>query len=184
MKILPFLLCSLLAAAIVPSGRAQQPPPAAPSPIKITGIEIQRAKLPNAKSDWTKIVCRFSNSSGWTDGVSFNYSVLVQPAGTGADKRRVLTGGCTYMNVPKGTSEAIMYLSPNATLRFGTPVAASVEIFRGDRSLEEFQWKSSSASVDPNWVTKYSGYQGILLNMRSTPWIFSDIERTADLLVN
>lgn len=184
MKMLPVLLSSLVLTIFASAGLAQQPAPDAPSPIKITAIEVQRAKLPNAKSDWTKVICRISNSGGWVDGLSFNFSVLVQLTGSGADKFRVLSGGCTYMNVPKGNSEAIMYLSPNATLRFGTPVAVNVEVFRGDRPLEDFRWKSNSSSVDPNWLTKYSTYQGILLNMPSTPWIFSDIERTGDLIVN
>ena len=171
-----------IAITITTSAHGQQPPP--PSPIKITGIDVQKAKLPNSKSEWTKIICNFTNTVGWTDGVSFNYSVLVQPAGGGGEKFRVLSGGCTYMNVPKGPGKAIMYLSPNATTRFGTPVAATIEIFRGDRSLESFSWSSHSTSVDTNWATKYPPYQGMLLNMFSTPWIFSDGDQTADLLVN
>jgi|GEM_PF-1144552 len=175
-------LFGLLALFAPLSLHAQAPEP--PSPVQIQSFEVQKIKLPNGKADWTKLICKFTNTGGWTDGISFNYSVLVQvPGGTG-DNYRVLTGGLTYMNVPKGPSNAILYLSPNATARFGTPTAATIEAFRGDRSLGNFQWHSSSASTSSDWLTKYPSFAGSLLSVRSTPWILTDVEGCPDLITN
>jgi len=178
MNLRSLLLCLLVVPTLPLCAQAPEPP----SPIQIQSLDIQRAKLPNGKADWTKIICKFTNSKDWTDGISFNFSVLVQISG--GSNYRVLTGGLSYMNVPKGASDAILYLSPNATARFGTPFAASVDVYRGDRALQTFQWKSNSASVDPEWLTKYPSFAGGLLTVRSTPWILTDTESTPDLISN
>jgi hypothetical protein len=156
----------------------------APSPIQIQSFDVQKAKLPNSKFEWTKLICKFTNTGAWADGISFNYSVLVQVPGGKANNYRVLTGGLTYMNIPKGPSTAILYMSPNATARFGSPIATSIDIFRGDRSLLNYQWHSSSASPDADWLTKYPSFAGGLLTVRSTPWVVTDTEGTPDLITN
>ncbi|MDD5199672.1 MAG: hypothetical protein PHC88_07690 [Terrimicrobiaceae bacterium] len=173
-------LCSLLATACtalsIAASLAQTPP------IQIESFQVERATLPGTQRPWTKLTCTINNRGTWADGLSFNYTVLAELGGS-AKSRNVLTGGATYINVPSGKSQAVMYLSPNAVARFGEPVAASVQLDRGERTIQTFNWTGKS-SPEADWASKYPTQNGALLNVRATPWSLLDSERGGDLIVN
>jgi hypothetical protein len=151
-----------------------------PSAIKIENVEMKTEALPGSNRPWTKLMCRFSSTQKWTDGISFNWAVLVRSPDS--SNPRILTGGQTYANIPQGQSLALMYLSPNATARYGQPIAIKVEAFRGDRLIDEFSWEKSGASASANWEQSSNPFSGVLLSIRSTPWILTDSDKSPDLV--
>lgn len=177
--ILPAALAALAPCLLL----AQEPPAPArpPANLAIEKFDVVKAALPGSKREWAKLVWRFRNDAGWLDGLSFNVFVLVEPPGAGAGKRRVMTSGLTYSNVPTGINQGILYLSPLAVQRFGTPIAVRIEPFKGDRPQEVFEWKSGEAAVPANWMQAYPSDSGSLQITRSTPWIILDSDLTPDL---
>ncbi len=180
-KLLPLLvvtlatsLCSLSAQQGEPDGGTSEEK----SPLKIQSVQVEAGVLPNSKREWTKIICSFDSPLEWVDGLSFNFIALVS---TGGSSFRVVTGGETYMNVPKGKSQAIMYMSPNSTERFGKPKAVQVDIYRGDLPIGSFNWTDGQVSPASDWTSKYSAYEGQLQPMRFTPWIVFDSDKTPDV---
>ncbi len=152
----------------------------------ISGVEfkfIQEA-LPGTTENWAKLVCDFKTTDPWTDNVTFRYSMIVDPQIGKKSRLRNLTGEITYSNVKEGTSSAVMYLSPNATERFGTPVAARVEIVVNDLVIDSIDWLPDGNGEGYDAVTqkRAPAYRGILLSMGSTPWLIHDMERTPDLI--
>ncbi len=144
---------------------------------KIEKIEVVAASLPESNLTWTKIVCDFKTVDKWTDGVSMNFYVLVK--GAGGDEKRLLAGGLTYMNVPAGTSRGIIYISPNATERYGKPLGIKVEIFRGDRISGEKSWGEAL----PEDLQALPQVNGMLKSVYETPWLTVDASKSPDLLV-
>lgn len=142
--------------------------------IKIDSFEVEKAKLPGSEREWSKLICNFTNSVGWVDGLSFNYSALVESE---EGKTQVVTGGLTYVNVPKGANKAIMYMSPLATARYGAPVSVNIEIFRGDLPIQSFKWGKNQ---NENWFSKYSTQAGVLKSVQATPWVVYDADLCAD----
>jgi hypothetical protein len=146
--------------------------------IKLLNIKIEEGVLPNTTEKWLKLICTFSTEKEWTDVVSLNYEAIVGEPG-GANKR-LLTGGVSYINIPKGTSQAIMYLTPNTLKRFGTPDAVSVFAYRGDLPIGE-----TSSSGAQQFTLEEKGemlrFDGAIQNVRFTPWLLFDFGKTPDL---
>ena len=170
-KLLTGCICAYLLAAN--SSKAQADGESA----SIEMIDVTTDTLPDSTLEWTKIICDFKTTEQWSDGVSINYLVLVK--NSGESDKRLLTGGLTYMNVPAGTSRGVIYLSPNATLRYGEPLGIKVEIFRGDRIIGEKIWGSSI----PEDVQSLTQAHGILKSVYETPWLTIDAAKSPDLLV-
>ncbi|MBX7157893.1 MAG: hypothetical protein K1X66_05870 [Verrucomicrobiae bacterium] len=149
----------------------------APPAVKMTKFNIETEAAQGGGGKWSKLITTFSSLPEWADGLVFNYEVLVQVE----DRFRVLTGLVRYANVPKGINEAVLYLSPSATKRFGIPVAVTVGAFYNDQEVDVFKW-SSGTKIPDGWNLKYNTYNGVLLNIMYTPWIASDYGRYPDLM--
>lgn len=162
----------------------QSEPSASPTddaaPLKIEGIEVEEASLPGSNKKWMKVICTFTSPVDWVDGLSINFAALVSASGNLDRGMRIVSGGQTYMNVPKGKSQAFMYMSPNATARFGKPLAVNIEVFRGDLPVGSYNWTNGQISPPSEWVTMFPSFQGILQPMRFTPWVMIDSEKTPD----
>ena len=146
--------------------------------IKLIDAKFEKAKLPNTEMDWVKLVCRFSTEKEWTDTVSLNFEVIVGEPGV--NNKRVLTGGVTYINVPKGVNTAIMYLTPNTLKRFGTPEAFSVVAYRGDLPIGEIL-SSGAKQFTLEEKSNMLRFDGAIQNVRYTPWLLFDFGKTPDV---
>jgi len=153
--------------------------PTTSSPFKFSRLQVEEAALPGSKKKWTKIICSFTSPLEWVDGLSFNFIALVGKESS-EKSLRIISGGETYMNVPCGESKAIMYMSANATTRFGQPVAVKVDIYRGDLQVGTYTWTNGQVSLPTDWTNKYSTFEGILQPMRFTPWLLIDSDKTPD----
>ena len=173
MKKMIYLILTLL--SLLQGGLAQIETNA--PPIQITKFNIETDAAQGGGGKWSKLIATFSSSPEWADGLVFNYEVLVQAE----DRFRVLTGLVRYANVPKGISEAVLYLSPSATKRFGAPVAATIGAFYNDQESSVFKW-TTGQKLPEGWNLKYNKYNGVLLNIMYTPWIASDYGRYPDLM--
>lgn len=155
------------------------------SPVKITGFQLKNENLSGNNLPWTKFLCRFQTEKKWMDAVGFTFVALLHTVSEdGKDKFAIVRNGVQYANVPGGENLAIMYLSPNATKRFGTPVAVRVRATFGDEAANAFLWKDESFNklkIDENWLNIYPVMDGVLLNVAKTPWIVVDFGLTPDL---
>ena len=154
------------------------------SDVEAVDFKFIEELLPGTESMWSKLVCDFKAADPWTDDITFKYSVIVDPQVGNRKRYRNLTGELTYSNIKKGVSSAVMYLSPNATSRFGEPLAARVEIVINDQVVDSIDWLPASSATSYNELTekRAPAYRGILLSMGSTPWFVHDMERTPDLV--
>lgn len=155
------------------------PTPEAPPPISLKAVTLEKASLPGSALSWTKIITEFESKLTWADGITFSYSVIV----TDGVKLRLLVGGVRYANIPKGANRAVMYLSPRATARFGSPVACIVEGVFDDEEIGSVKWKNPSAPSIATDLTTLDRRNGVLLNILSTPWVVYDFEKSPDVLV-
>lgn len=146
--------------------------------VKLLGVEIEEASLPTNPLKWVKIVCRFSTEKQWTDSLSLNFEAIFSDPDSKGD--RLLTGGVTYMNIPKGANNAIMYVTPNTLLRFGKPKQVSVNAFRGDLPIGEVL--SAGDRLRPEEKVGLLRFDGALLNVRYTPWLVIDFGKSPDLM--
>ncbi len=97
---------------------------------------------------------------------------------------RAVTGNVRYMNIPAGTHNAILYLSPRAVSRFGQPVAVEVVAFHKDVEVAMETWKNPNVSGSlPDWQT-LNTYPNVLVNVTRTPWLLIDYEKSPDVGAN
>ena len=159
------LLLTFLLATFNFLNAQETPTPQPEKLIKLEKFDIQKQSLPNSKQIWTKLVCTFSTTKDWLDGASFNYYVLLE--GQGENKKyRIIEGGVSYSNVPQGE-----------------PVLVSIKTFQGDEESDSLDWNGGgSKNTEKDWIRKYPRFNGILLNVRSTPWLLIDYNETPDLM--
>jgi hypothetical protein len=171
----------LALAALLPLvAQAQTPPEPEPPAVVIDDVKLETASLPGSSLKWIKIIATFTTQKPWLDGVVFSARALLGQE----ESMRLVTGNVRYANVPAGKHNAIFYLSPRASQRFGAPLAVEISAFHNDAESSEKIWKSPSftgKSVDMNTVNTYPN---ILVNVSRTPWILIDYEKSPDLAGN
>ena len=149
-------------------------------PVELGDLEIRREALPGSKVNWIKLIVSYSTTEKWMDGIAFNFEALVRSPDGSTPLSRLLTGSITYVNVPAGRHIAIAYLSPGATARFGAPVAVRVQGTKGDEVIGEVLWPSGTNEAEfAN--PKVRRLEGFLSNVRSTPWVVVDSDKTPDV---
>ncbi len=146
--------------------------------LKLLSLDLEEATLPNSNLKWIKLVCKFSTEKAWTDSISLNFEAIVSDPETSS--RRLLTGGASYINIPKGVNTAIMYLTPNTVARFGKPDSASVFAYRGDQPVGETVL-ANSEKITLEEKAELLRFDGAIQNVRFTPWLILDYGKTPDL---
>lgn len=175
--ILILIAIGLLAPTPAP---AQTPPAQVASPIQIESVRVEPATLPGSSLRWAKLIADFTTAETWLDGVVFSATALL---GEG-ENARLVTGNVRYSNIPKGRHSAILYLSPRAAARFGTPELVQFTAFHRDVEASQMTWKNPSAgSLPENWQS-LNVYPNVLVNVTRTPWILVDYEKTPDVAGN
>lgn len=175
------LLAALAAFAIIPlASKAQTPPPKQEPAVVINDVKIESASLPGSTLKWAKVIANFTTTQPWMDGVVFSARALLGKD----DTMRVVTGNVRYANIPAGTHNAIFYLSPRATQRFGAPLAVEVTAMHNDQEASEKTWRNPNAPAKTaDWNT-VNTYPNVLVNVSRTPWILIDYEKSPDLAGN
>lgn len=159
------------------SAQAQVPPAAEESSITLEKVRVEQARLPEAERSWTKIIVEFKSDERWSDGLLLNAMVALEADG----RVRIINGDLRLVNIPSGNNEAIFYMSPNASARFGTPVAVRISAFSKDREAGQIGWQNPAKSSFDEW--EFSNvYSGILLPMNKTPWLLLDYDKSADVV--
>lgn len=169
--ILPFLILILTAV-----GSAQTPV------VEMQSLQFKTETAPGSGKQWLKIICQFTTTVPWTDGMGFTFDVLLVPQDEEGKKARpvITSGSCAFTNIPAGTHQAIMYLTPNALLRYGTPQAATVIAVSGDDEVGYLQTKEELDKDLQNWKNDFRRISGILLPLRFTPFIITDYDLMPD----
>ncbi len=182
MKLQPNLLASFVALiSLIAPSQAQTPQElmiAQAGGLKLLSVVVEEVTLPNSQQKWLKLICSFSTEKAWTDSISLNYEAVVSEPETSS--KRLLTGGVSYINIPKGTNTAIMYLTPNTLARFGKPQMLSVFAYRGDQPVGE-TIMAGSETIPLEEKASFSRFDGAIQNVRFTPWLLLDYGKTPDL---
>jgi hypothetical protein len=146
---------------------------------KFDRVSTLAAPLPGSEKPWIKVIAPFETSSEWLDGLAFNFYVIVETSG-GNDKR-LLVGSIAYSNIPAGKHSAIMYLPPGVVKRFGKPTAVKVECFRSDEQLGATTLDGPDRDDQRFVQGDLRMSDGMLLPVRSTPWLLLDFDKTPDI---
>jgi len=171
-------LFAFLALPTLLHAQAQTPtgsPP--PPPIQIEEFKPEQANAPGGGT-WLRLLAPFRSSPKWCDGIAFYYDILVQKD----DQFRVLSGTARYSNVKAGRHSAVLYMSPSAVARFGTPVAAQVGVGYADELIEAFRWDAPGSRAPEGWVSQFERYPNQLLPINLTPFVATEYGKYPDLM--
>lgn len=159
------------------TGEAQTPekPPA-----EITDIRIENAG--GAGAPWTKVLVDFRCRPKWIDGLQVAMTVLV---GDGTEERPfvILSGMARYINVPRGSSTGVLFISPNTTKRYGGVTAAEASIYVNDQVVSTFDYKGSGRAPQ-DWQAVYDRRDGALLPIVATPWVVTEYDKYPDSILS
>lgn len=178
MKYLSQVVLFLAMSAAASMGQTPPVQPVAP-PVKMTGIKVEAAALPGSSLQWTKIFITFTSTEKWSDGIVFNVSAVLGEQ----SQFRTVSGLVRYVNVPAGTHNAVLYISPRATARFGTPVFVQATCMVKDQEAGALDWQAPNASVPEDWQA-LNRYPGVVVDVLSTPWLLIDYEKSPDVVAN
>jgi len=174
------LVPSLLLFGILPCAFAQ-PAPAeeAPPDIEVKKFRIEPAPAAGGTKPWLRLLVDFACRPTWADGIAFFYDVLLQQG----DEFRVLSGTARYSNIKRGNQTAVLYISPNAAERFGTPIAARIGVGYNDEMSEVFTWEASGQNPPDGWATQFKRFPDQLMPISLTPFVASEYGKYPDALV-
>jgi hypothetical protein len=153
----------------------EQPPP----PVQATEFKPVVAQGPGGGT-WLKLLTSFSSSPEWADGIAFYYEILVKKE----DQYRVLSGTARYANVKKGKHIAVLYMSPSAVARFGSPVAAQIGVGYNDEVAEPLIWNAPGTPAPKGWVTQYQRYSDLVLPIYLTPFVATEFGNYPDPIIS
>jgi hypothetical protein len=177
------LLTVVLAAGFCVTAQAQAPAPAAPQApppdIELTKFRLEQVAAAGGIKPWLRLLADFGCRPDWADGIAFYYDVLVQQG----DKARVLSGTARYSNVKRGRHAAVLYMSPSAAERFGTPVAAVVRASYKDEQSSEIKWEAEGKSAPDGWEKQFQRYPNQLMPIVLTPFVATEYGKYPDALV-
>lgn len=179
----PKYMLSSLALLLVSSSLFSQTSPA-PKPeekpeIEPTKFRVEQAQASGGGKSWLRLLTDFSSNPAWADGIAFYYDVLLSQ---GSDYR-VVSGTARYANVKRGNHTAVLYMSPGAVERFGTPVAAKVRSSYKDLPSGEISWSEPGKAPPDNWDKQFQRYPNQLLSITLTPFVATEYGRYPDAMV-
>jgi hypothetical protein len=163
------------------TAQAQAPaaPPAPPPDIELTKFRVEQVAAAGGAKPWLRLLADFSCRPDWADGITFYYDVLVQQG----DKARVLSGLARYSNVKRGRHTAVLYMSPSAAERFGSPIAAVVRASYKDEQASEIKWEAEGKSAPDGWDKQIQRYPNQLMPIVLTPFVATEYGKYPDALV-
>jgi hypothetical protein len=177
-----FVFCLGLPALAQVAPSPQRPAAAQEPPVQIQvdKFRVEAAAPPGGGGQWLRLLADFSSRPGWADGIVFYYDVLVAKG----EDFRVLSGTARYSNVKRGNHSAVLYMSPSAFERFGTPIAAIVRSSYKDEPSGELAWKSAEGGsrAPKGWETQVQRYPGQLVPINFAPFVASEYGKYPDLM--
>jgi hypothetical protein len=177
-----YFLSALLAAFSVGNllqAQAPAAPEAPPPDIELTKFRIEQAPAAGGAKPWLRLLADFNCRPDWADGITFYYDILVQQG----DKSRVLSGTARYSNVKRGRHTAVLYMSPSAAERFGTPVAAVIRASYKDEPASDITWEAEGRSAPDGWEKQFQRYPSQLMPIVLTPFVATEYGKYPDALV-
>jgi hypothetical protein len=135
-----------------------------------------KRNLPNSsniyREEWGQISLVYRTSLDWTDELTITYYVLLQPSGDDAPKYKVLTKSITYVNVPKGDHQSVVYMHPTTLKRYGKPEKMAAVFSMNYVSRTGAIVPVQVLSDDSEWWTRapVPVESGLLLNRKDTPF--------------
>ncbi len=169
--------------SLMPLGFASAQAPAAEEEaapdIEITRFRIEQAAVAGSEKPWLRLLVDFNSRPGWADGITFYYDVLVQQG----EQSRVLAGVARYSNVKRGRHSAVLYMSPSAVERFGTPAAAIVRASYKDEPASDITWEADGRRAPDGWEKQFQRYPGQLMPITFTPFVATEYGKYPDALV-
>lgn len=164
---------------------AQTPAPEAASeqsPVKILAIRAIPASVTPSGPAWTKLLVDFEVNRPWIDGLQISLIALIGD-GSKDSPFSLLTGLIRHLNVPRGKSTSVLFISPNTTARFGSVAAVHADIYLNDRVVSSLDWFGKGAKPDANWMAIYDRKEGALLPITATPWLTIEYDKYPDILL-
>ena len=159
---------------------AQKPTQAPPDEIQVSKFRVEAAAPPGGGKPWGRLLADFSSQPAWADGIVFYYDVLVAKG----EEMRVLSGAARYTNVKRGNHSAVLYMSPSAVERFGSPIAALIRTSYKDDSSGQLEWKSpeGGSRAPQGWERQVQRYPGQLMPISFTPFVATEYGKYPDLM--
>jgi hypothetical protein len=149
-------------------------------PAEITGMRIESAG--SGGSPWTRVLVDFRCRPKWIDGLQVSMTVLV---GDGTEERPyvILSGMARYINVPRGSSTGVLFISPSTTKRYGAVTAAQASIYVNDQAVSTFDYEGSGRAPE-DWQSVYDRREGALLPITATPWVVAEYDKYPDSILS
>lgn len=175
------ILAAIATFALASAAQTQTPAPKEQPPpdIELTKFRLESASAAGGAKSWTRLLADFNCRPDWADGITFYYDVLVQQG----ESYRVLSGTARYSNVKRGRHTSVLYMSPNAVERFGTPVAAIVRASYKDEPTSEIDWEAEGRSAPDGWNKQFQRYPSQLMPIVLTPFVATEYGKYPDALV-
>lgn len=177
-SVLLSLVAFILSAPFLSAQTAPAPTPKQKPEIDVVKFRIEPVQAPGGGKSWLRLLADFSSAPAWADGIAFYYDVLLA---NGSDYR-VVTGVARYSNVKKGSHSAVMYMSPSAVERFGSPVAAEIRTSYKDEPSGEVSWSDPGKSPPKDWAKSFQRYPNQLLPITQTPFVATEYGKYPDSL--
>lgn len=172
--LLVFAIC-----AISGSAWSQNPAPSPPpSPVSPTDFKPEAVNAPGGGA-WVRLLVPFRSTPAWADGIAFYYDILVEKDG----QYRVLSGTARYSNVKAGSHSSVLFMSPSAVARFGTPLAAKIGVGYKDEVVTTFKWERPGSRAPEDWATQYKRYANQLLPIYLTPFVATEYGKYPDPII-
>lgn len=150
-----------------------------PPDVEVRKFRVEPATVAGGDQPWLRLLAEFGSRPDWADGIAFYYDVLLQSG----DDYRVISGTARYSNVKRGLHTAVLFMSPSAVERFGSPVAAFVRSSYKDQPAGEINWEAGGKSAPDGWANKFQRYSNQLLPITLTPFVATEYGRYPDALV-
>jgi hypothetical protein len=156
-----------------PAGEEKRPD------VEIRKFRVESATVAGGDKPWLRLLVDFGSRPDWADGIVFYYDVLLQSG----NEYRVISGTARYSNVKRGLHTAVLFMSPSAVERFGSPVAAFVRSSYKDQPAGEINWEADGKNPPDGWANQFQRYSNQLLPITLTPFVASEYGKYPDAMV-
>jgi hypothetical protein len=127
------------------------------------------------RDDWYVIRTQYTTRTDWIDELTFTYYVLFRPdrdaAGTLMDPASqvlILKGSVTYIHIPDGRRESLMFVHPRLLERFGVVERIAV-VVTTPASAAPLGFASEPPARTP-WWQQAPAIEGLLMHRDQSPY--------------
>jgi len=132
--------------------------------------------------EWHCISVSYQTEPQWIAELVFQYYVLAMKTEEGRNLYSLYRARVTYADIAEGDHTSTVFLRPSTIERFGSPVAAAVQILYQEKVVAETnearirlpeKWWEDKRVVEKEGVTERDGR---LLNRAQTPFALVDVD--------